>query len=328
MKELDINIENLFHFLYLNEEQHVVREFELAAKYIVKNIKNFKEDCLEYTGWNWHISTKNCIYDNNENSGFPIYICIKNFDDNTKFASLENRDLINSKIIINVNKYFKDDFSLYSKLMHEFTHCRTSYSNYDKDILQNKKHLYNIKNIDYYIDLETNEYSLDKFENSIEKELFNQIYFLKARNILYFISQTEQDARINQLYQYLNENINQFKNTPKSIIIEEIIKKTSDISLILDFRGEIEKLFNDLNTNNYKILLCISYYLNKLCQLHNNLDDTYMLKIFNIVDGKNYKYTANDSIIANETYNFLYDKLQKYQRKIYDIISKIFIDKG
>jgi len=186
----------------LLETRHIVTEFNNAAHYIAENINQFT-DTLQYCGWNWHIGNKTCSFDNNKNSGYPIYIVIDNNLDDNSFAYVEKRELSNNKIIMHININNIHDNDLESKLNHEFTHIRTSYSVFFMDPLASRKHRYDIKNISYYISMHTKKYSLCYFENSERLFLFNTVYIENAGTCLYYMSQTEQEARLNQTYKYI-----------------------------------------------------------------------------------------------------------------------------
>lgn len=299
--ESKFTIFNLCLQYSLNEEQHIVRQFEECSKYIVNNIQNFDQDKLVYSGFNWHISSSKCTYDNNENSGFPIYINICNFDNlDNKFAYTQYRDLSDNKIVIYINKNFISDPKLYGKLQHEFVHVRTQYAKYFKNPLEGKKHNYDVKNIFYY-------------ENRIKRLLFNYSQLQIVTNILYVMSKTEQDARINQVYRdldFINVDLTNF-----SLI--KIIKEIEDESL-LQYFDDLKDQINQYN--DFKLLLIIAYYLNKFGYGINSnyLSDDNMKRIFSL----NYKISETDFNICNKVINLIDESFQEYQNKICKIINK------
>lgn len=295
----NFDIYNICMKYSLNEERHIVRQFEECSYYIINHIYDYPINKLVYSGFNWHISLSKCLFDNNENSGYPIYIKICEFDDSNKFAYTEYRDLYDNKIIIYINKNFIDDPKLYGKLEHEFVHVRTQYARYFKNPLNGKKHNYNVKNIFYYKD-------------GIEYQLFNNSQLQIANNILYLMSKTEQDARINQVYRDLNFIDIDLQN----FSFENIIKNIEDTSLLQYFADLKDQLqyYND-----FKLLLIIGYYLNIFGHMNcNKLSGEYMLNIFSY----NYKMTNFDFDICNKVIKIINESFEQYKNKICKIIAK------
>lgn len=246
----------------LNESRHIVTEFNNVISWLSKNIKNFKHYTLIYTGWDWNLIDKAC-FKNSNNSGYPIYISIDSDFDDYSFAYIENRDLSNDKIIIHINANNVDDIDIKSKLSHEFTYIRTMFSQIQKNPLETKKIKYTIKDICYYLDIKNRKYSLNSFSNAQEKTLFNQ-HFLNAINCLYYMSETEQEARINQIYKYIVDKYDVTNVPNRNILLKEI----DDISLLSDFIEAYESIENSNNQYAFRKVLCLAFYLNDLGCIH------------------------------------------------------------
>jgi len=218
-----------------------------------------------------------------------------------------------------------NDVDLYSKLMHEFLHIRSSYSRFFKDPLQlQRKNQYNITNITYYYNIQTKEYCLHLTNSlNIRDELFNDTQINKANDLLFLMSKTEQEARINQVYQYIISTFD--KSNLKNL--EELIEETNNISLL--------EYFNDLYTNinayiemNYlNIPLCIAYYLNKFNYMNYiELNEEHVLKYFNKVNKEKIENNYKNNIYISKAAKCIYANLIVYEKKISNIIKDAIND--
>ncbi|WQJ53439.1 MAG: hypothetical protein [Wendovervirus sonii] len=307
----------------LLETRHIVTEFNNAAKYISENILSFNNN-IQYSGWNWHIASKTCSFDNNANSGYPIYVVIDDDLYEQTFAYVEKRKLFNNKIILHINANNINDKDLESKLNHEFTHIRTSYAAFYVDPLDNMKHRYDIQNIIYYINKATKQYSLTYFENSEKYSLFNDTYINNAKACLYYMSQTEQEARLNQTYKYIILKYSK-ENLPDR---KHLLKETNYISLLNEYIDFYENLELQFNSTYFRRQLCIAYYMNLHRYIkHDILNKETMLEYFNMANIRKYNEIDNDLIDPIENaISCIYKNLLKYEQKIINIIDDAMYD--
>lgn len=308
----------------LNETCHIVTDFLSLTKWLSTNLKTFDTDKLIYTGWNYHIISNQCNQDNNKNTGYPIYVIIDSHIGNEKtFAYVEDRDLKDNKIILHVNVLHINDTDILSKLRHEFTHIKTQYSNFYKDPLVQKKIKYNIKDLIHYINREKKEYSFNYITGSIAYPLFRN-HYKKACACLYYMSETEQEARINQVYHYIVQKYNDDDELNHDLLLSE----THEITLLKDFDNLFELYERDID-GSAKDVLCLAYYLNQLGCIHYDIlnDKDLMLKYFNIIDDIKYRDFDERLIFPlNKTIDYIQNSLLKYEQKILFIIDDAICD--
>ena len=174
------------------EALHIVTNFDECINDIVNTWIESKGKMLGTynTNWVYNIKNETCYKPNNNvkltDDDFEIYIeYISDIDEVPAYNKIRGIDLQISehKIVIGYNnrtggglKYIK------ARLKHEFTHICEQYAKKDINVILNKKNT--ASNIINTFNIDTND-------------------FYKITDILYFITPTEQHARINEFQEFL-----------------------------------------------------------------------------------------------------------------------------
>lgn len=300
------------------EAKHIVSTFNDVETYVVEKVKEFPINEPVYTGWNFFNNEDLCKKCVNEQIGTPIYVIVEYLGQST-FAYIDNRDFDNEKIMLHINHLNINDEDLLSKIHHEFVHAKSSYSNSIIDPLTNYNHQYDISNVTYYIDVKNKRYSAKEESGFVPYDLFNISYIGNAYNALYFISKTEQEARINQIYKYITS-----KYSNQDVLNrDELFKEVLYISLFDEFDelvSQCEK-WQD-NKHSYKLALCISYYMNEIGYMkYKLLSKENMIKYFNIIDGPSQEIDTYFNLCVNKCCEILYKSLVSYEKRVMSIIN-------
>ncbi len=291
----------------LLEEFHILRTFDdvvddIYDKFIQSRGRLYG---LIYTGWKLNIETSECIKCNEKenNELYSIYVLWEtNWNNNANAtADIRGIDIDINDHIVKINANVVKGFNIKtikSIFHHEFIHVNHMYKFKDKNIILNNKNMSdNIKNT-----------------FNILPEFLNTV-----KDILYLLSPTEIQARINQQYRLIldlsNEeidNIIQDNDTTGSLI-----KYFKDINLydkyLLDYTMLTEK---NIIKNDYDYVLLlnlIGYYCHMQNVLKNDIKGSSIKKML-----KNKKYTSIDKINANKVkyninhfFNIYFNKLSK-----------------
>lgn len=273
----------------LLEEFHILRTFDdvvddIYNKFIQSRGRLYG---LIYTGWKLNIETSECIKcdENKNNNLYSIYVLWETDWSSNANATTDIRgiDIDMNEHIVKINANVVKGFNIKtikSIFHHEFIHVNHMYKFKDKNIILNNKNMSdNIKCI-----------------FNISQELFN-----KVKDILYLLSPTEIQARINQQYRLIldlsNEEIDNIIQNNDTI--GSLIKYFKNINLydtcILDY--DMLTKNNIINTDYEYILLLnlIGYYGHIQNVLKNDIKESSIKKII-----KNKKYTQIDKINANK----------------------------
>ena len=281
----------------LLETYHITDIFNNCIESIIKNIKNFKIDKIEYTGWNYIYFEDKCINCKNANIEIPIYIKLTS-DIEALTTSVNNRlqTSITDKIIININYNTISDYDIKALFAHEFEHIRKMYIT-EKNLLDlaciNCGNIY--KNLDFEID-ERN------------KAIFQML-------IDYF-SPNEQDARITGTINYLN-NIDSIKDKKLEILLE----MSNDYHWLYYIKNELDSLKYRAKYISPMQLLVLGYflmkfkYIKKVCSI--SLEEA---KNFYKYDYE-YNYSDNDRKNAVLICHELETNYEKFRIKLLDTIS-------
>ena len=297
----------------INEEYHEVTNFDNMIKDVAKQIyySNYTDF---YTGWNWFIKEQTCLKVNTEyksdntvykdNIGCPIYIKFDDLENNTYFAVQMRDNTYN--IPIYVNKHYNLSIQQYAyKLKHEITHIRTMYSKIDSNPLD----------------------SLKNRSSSIELDnirLINNKQFPFIYNVCYLLSPTEQQARINEyiffIKDYLKEN--DIDNVNSHKLINELIEKGYEHTLLKDFFDIYEKLEFMVNAQIYIQVISLGYVLQKYNLFKSNITDTDLMRLESDRVGMIYKYIKSDEDNSYKILEFLKQNLSNYYTKLKNVTYK------
>lgn len=291
----------------LLEEFHISRTFDNVVDDIYNNfIKNKGRlyGCV-YSGWKLDIDKqecKKCELKNNTNF-YSIYVNWFRDISNTELkgcSDIRGIDFSLDKHIIKININLVNGVNkdtLKGLLQHEFIHIKHMYRYKNKNILLNYKDMSdNIENI---------------FQ--ISEDMFN-----KVKDILYMMSPTEVQARINQQYRLIKDmsfdDINNIKKD-KNVILS-LVEYFHDINLydkyILDFKY-LKDIVNGEELQYILFLNIIGYYahLEKLLK-----NDIKYSSINNIINNKSYT-----NIDKQNARNVKYD-IDKFITKYLDKLKK------
>ena len=293
----------------LLEEFHILRTFDDVVDDIYDTfIKNRgRMYGLIYTGWKLNIETSECVKcKETENEDlYSIFVYWEtNWNSNANATTdIRGIDINLNDHIVKINANVVKGFNIKtikSIFHHEFIHVKHMYKFKNKNIILNNKNM--ADNIDNIF--------------NISDELLD-----KVKDILYLMSPTEIQARINQQYRLIcdltNEEINEIiKNND---IIGSLIQYFKNINLydkyLLDFNILLK---NDIVSNNYEYVLLlniIGYYGHMQKLLKNDIKESSIRKML-----QNNKYTSLDKQNADKVKydinKFISNYLLKLQKAI------------
>lgn len=291
------NYRNYNYYFQIFESYHVLHDFDDCINYLVQFIDDNKnKKGLLYIGWNWNILQKKCTFEQNENSAYPIYINFYNDDIHELYMYVSERDFNNSKIIININLKVLNLIDIEYWLAHEFLHIRQQFALSKRNILLSKKNI---------------------GDNIVINDIRLKRYEFKIKELLYYISPTEQQARLQSLYRFvLNNDYNE---------INQILIKANKYILIKEYKNfynNLEELVEQNNPLIYKSILVLGYFLYKQNIIKQKLT----------LDFLNYKlqdFSSNDvKDTTLQILNTIHENIQKYQIQLIKVIKLALNDKN
>ena len=175
-------------------------------------------------------------------------------------------------------------------------HIRQQFALPNRNILLSRKNIGNNINID--------NPKLLKYEDNIKQ-------------LLYYISPTEQEARLQSLYRFiLHNNYND---------INEIIEKSSKYTLIKNYKQFYNKLSELLDYNQptiYKTILVLGHYLYTYNLFKKIITLDFLTYTFSELDNNDIQLLCYDIL------NFINDNLSHYEIQIIKVIKKVLNDKN
>lgn len=287
---LNEHIDYVYIHKYLLESQGISKQLVKVQTNIYYQIKDYiskQEECSIYTGYNWNFNEQNFIKLNDPNKPYPLYIdlhkSLRGHSDGNTFRNIKQEKLRNTKITINISLKC-DDVS--STLLHKLQHCREMYALRNKNVVQHNK---------------TNVYAIN--DNNYDA-IFKTLY----HDILYMMSDAEQHAHLQQVYDYVYNN-------------DEIV----DIDIHdpeLENKANLRLFYDAFKTlQNYKQLIINDSYFQELALKFGillkrkfnykdlKLTDQYVLNVMNNKD-------EFDMQIYVSILGFIQDKIIQYQRKV------------
>lgn len=287
------------------EEYHILRTFDDIVEDIYEKFIQNKGRLsgLIYTGWKFNINTQECIKckENVKNDLYSIYVYWYFDNDNIALASTDirgidiNLDEHRIKINANVIKGFNIK-TIKSLFHHEFIHIKHMYLYKDKNIIFNNKNMSdNIKNI-----------------FNISDKIFN-----KVKDILYLLSPTEEQARINQQYRLIKDLSNKeiMDIIQDDDIAESLIKYFSKFNLydkyLLNYHILLKNYIIDNEFDYILLLNLIGYYGHMQNILKNDIKDSSIRNMINLNT-----YTSIDKSNANKVKYDIDKFITKYLDKL------------
>lgn len=155
---------------------------------------------------------KQCfIKTENPKHSYILWIKLKNAGGSFTYRNIDNEKLGKTAICINIANKYNDINELRRVIFHELQHCRESYAIIDKDVLRQNK---------------TNIYA-DRTQTDAVHMMF--------KHILYQLSDAEQHARLQEIYDYVYSN--------EQITINDITSnELLSVSYINEFKVAISSL--------------------------------------------------------------------------------------
>lgn len=284
----------------LNEFYHVSTMFDNCIADICKNIDKINSNNFVYTGWN--IVNKQCRKENNEHIGIPIYI--RNFDDNESddMLSIVDRTISPNKVLVTINTLFDRTSTIEYDLHHELFHALQMYIG-DKNYIENQKTRINI----------------DEEQDIICRLRLTSTLLNDFNSILYYSSESEQNAQINATIPFLkNKNIKRDKKTVNNII--SLIDQSEDLNCFYKYQFYFEKFYNwwmSTNVNMINNIYVLGYFYKK----YSGDKNVRKIKISkqDILNIKNIEYDEKHKqcwIIVG----IISDKFEVYKKRLYDTI--------
>lgn len=290
------------------ESLHIVTNFDECINDIVNTWIGSKGKMLGTYNTNWVYNIKNeTCYKLNDNAkltddDFEIYIeYISDIDEVPAYNKIRGIDLQISehKIVIGYNnrtggglKYIK------ARLKHEFTHIREQYAKKDVNVILNKKNT--ASNITNIFNIDTND-------------------FYKITDILYFITPTEQHARINEFQEFLKTvKFDEIKDILEDVdftkyslaqIYRTICFYYDNITLLQSYVSTLEELHKDNS-----LMMYLGYYITSM-------------KLYNLKITENNVHDLNESLIDN-VYDYLKNVYIAYIKKLVSVMDKVFSNNG
>lgn len=292
------HIDYIFSKKYLIEANSISKQLLPVARQITKQlIQYIKQQCsiTVYTGYHWDFNKQNFIKLDNKRNPYALWInlykpVITDTKDGYTGRNIENENVYiaeTTKITVSISleTNIKD---LSGLIDHELQHVREMYAHPEKNVLALNK---------------TNIYA-DPYLNKFVKASF--------RDILYMMSDTEQAAYIQQVYKYVKHH----SEIKKIDVNDKNIEKLSHISLFYTAYSEIynRKTYIALVPILQDVTLEFGYLLKTNFKYKNsNLSKQYI----NDVKNGNAEFDMN---IFNDILEFIYSKIQLYQRKVANAI--------
>lgn len=315
-KETEIfRIEDAVNEAYLAEERHVYMECQEAVEELADILYDkFKKNETGFfkTGIYYEPNTKTCnIYE----QGYPIYVdCID--DDTVADMRMQIEDYQDNPeeilLVVNFsgirNTTTIDLKRMRSLVKHEFGHIRQNYT-----YINGTQRL-----------IDTRKFVSDNFDPTLLSTI-NRSHYGYIRKFMYLFSPIEQQQRLAELYEYVN-NMTEGEifgimsgkiHKHCSNEIKQIIVDTSDIHLRNKMQDCVEDLKRWKKIDAMRMIMTIAFYL-KYYNIYKTRDEINTKLLDDMFHNKEDK---NDVIFYYE--NFLYwlnDQILEYTKKIYTVV--------